>query len=283
MAFATKYYAQWTEKLTGVVHRVNIQVDAFAGVATRLRPTSDPLSLQYVTISKIEDTTIQPSELTFSFIVKQSAIATYDEIFTSQYREWKIIHLEDSVPVWTGYVQPDNMSRTLIRNYVEVTLPCSDALKDLKDFRYTPEVAGGFDRATIMSILKAAIAPISIDLAFWIQCDLHEESYGSAATLAWLETYVNRTRFVGDRSGVTEYDTCHDVINKLLTSWNAVLKQSRGRYVIQSKPRPDINAFVLDWTTLAQGTSEVAHTVDISSSDKFRFGGNRQKFHLLKS
>jgi len=289
-----KYYAEFRDFKDNSLYRLSFHLADYDGESTEIKFLgSTPLRKKYIGLNKGEQVAVQGSTLHVAFEIYKSEIGFTDELFQSEYRDWRIELEKDSEVEWVGYLQPDMMDRTILDYVIRIELSATDGLRDLGEHNFDTDGI-----ISVMQVIRDAIAPIGIHLPFMIKVGIREESQ-SPTELSWLEKKVNTRRFAVDKSlssfnpmhasapiGISprsgqiisldtrmEYDTCLAVLEKTLKGYRAILRQNRGVYEIQNLHEIDTWYYPVDWETLDPGSRiAAADLLDISTYKFHRRG-----------
>jgi len=287
MAYTKKYQSWFTDgggeitDLTRTKYRVELlKLGAAAGVTEIKNMSASPLVISSVIASRGMDVVVIGSEATYSIQVED--VATVNDVFESQYKDWRMdVYNDDtSALIFRGYVQPENLSRTIYEPWIVIEINATDALRDLSQIRYTPEITPGSERVTAMAAIQGALSYIDIELPFRVKLGTYEAAKASTE-LALLNCYVDLRRFYSLVDGREENDTCLDVIEKILTPLGCQLRQVAGEYRIQNIREGDTFDYTFTWALSSVTRVAASDTVNI---DEIRFtrGGELSKVAPVK-
>lgn len=272
MAYGEKYYGQWKDR-AGTTHEVSLLLDGYASTATEIT-ILQPIPC---TITRRGDADIQltnaiiGSELTFSFIVPSASLATYDAIFESEYKDWKVEYYYNSVLTWVGMLQPENFSRAYIKtgDYYQFNLSATDGLANLKDIEFVDASTGAqfSDRVSLIQTIKRALAHTGLELDFRVQLGTYENSLMTSSECALSEINCDNSRFTKvDDDGLEKNENCYSIIEKVLTPFTCIIMQSGAKWWIVNHQEKNSYYFPIPWSSLTVGT-RTANDLRVDISD----------------
>lgn len=228
-----------------------------------------PVVIRTMAVSRDEHKTVQGSELIFSFLIPKANLSHYADLFESDYKDWKVKYYNDDTSqlLWEGWVQPESLDRTIIKQNTNISLTATDALKDLSEIDFNDDGLPYTGLASKMQIIKDALSPLGIDLPFKIKLGTYETTE-IATQLTLINSSVDRFRFTENSSGRTVYDSCLVVIEKVLQPYYCTLMQIDGEYRIIALNEADTHNYNVVWSTLA--ATRVAAT-DVLNVNTFKF------------
>ncbi len=266
MAYAILYTAQFKDRLLASTFKVDILQDGYGGGSTTITYMGvDPVSLKYKS-DKGKDQHIIGSSLTFSFMSLPADNDKYDALFVGAEKEFKVNYYKDSVLIWTGYLQPDNLSRSYFNKLYQITLNASDWLANLKEVEFRNGSSNYTDELSVLATIKTCLEFTGIALDFYTQINTWETTYMTSTTDVLNNLYVHLGRFTKVENGKTKYTSVYDVIKEVLKPHNISLKQVGGRYHLINIY--EVNSFyrIHTWSTLAAGARTATdHIVNIDS------------------
>ncbi|HDY89295.1 MAG TPA: hypothetical protein ENH82_14405, partial [bacterium] len=288
MAYNVEYFFEYYDIGGTVKHEVELFLKDYSGGATRIEKADVfPVHMRYVgDQTRFEETIIQGLELVFSFQIPRADADTFDSIFESDYKDYKLRYTVDNVVEFEGYIKPENLIKQYSKNppFMRITLSATDALADLKGVDFLD--SGGLpinDTLTILRILKYALDPIGFELQIQVQLGTYESVRMASNECALKEVQLDTRRFFKEEAGKMEYMSCWHVIEAVLKDYNVTLKQNKGKYQITCPYELDSYQFLYDWATLTQQSrSSNDMRVDISTYD-FDPVINQQKIRPLKA
>jgi len=289
MAYGVEYYFEYYDIGGSIKHEVELLLNGFSGVKTRIEKADTyPVHLQHAgNQTKFETSIIQGLELTFSFQVTRADADTFDSIFESDYKDYRIRYTVDSQVEFEGYVKPENLIKQYIKDppYMRIVLSATDALADLKGVDFLDSAGAPITTTiTLLEILKYALDPIGFEFDIQVQLGTYESVLMASTDCALKELSVDCRRFFKDIAGKVQYTSCWDVIEYVLKDFNVTLKQNKGLYQITCPYELDSRQFLYDWGTLTASSASpfaTSNVVDISTY-KFKPNINQQKIRPLK-
>jgi hypothetical protein len=291
MAYVEKFYGKWKD-YSGVTHEIKLLQDgASAGTTDISTLGKTPVILKRRGSKEIQTkNVIIGSELQFNFISSQSNISTYDAIFNSEFKEWKVEFYINSSLEWTGWLKPDNYNRDFVENgqYFNISLSASDGLADLKKIEFKDFTTGAIlqDRVTILTTVKRALEHTGINLDFRVQLGTYatNDSIMTSSELALSKLSVENGRLIKNKDGRSINDNCYKVIEEILKPLNVYLIQSGGKYWIVNPQEKNSYVFSVPWATPNSPTRDGSPTNQVVSMSgyKYRNRGEVQKIRPLE-
>lgn len=264
-------------------YRIDILSEAGGPVITPWKMGADPCQLKTLGAERDENKTVIGSELTFEFVLqKRIGEANYDALFQSEYREHIVKYYNDdtSTLLWQGYLQPENMYKSIFESNLHIYCSATDALKDLADFKFlngddliTGHVSG-------LQILKYCLANLDTGSQFQYNfiVKLGTKHAGQGANDTALKDVTHDTRrFYRLSDGKTEIDDCLTVIEKILKSYSCTLQQWGGKYYILSKHEAATNYYTYNWALAFVSKAASSDSITI---DNYKFSRDADKSYL---
>jgi len=218
MAYGVEYYHEYYDIGGSIKHEVEIMLDGYGGAKTAIANANDhPVKLRHTgSQTKFDETIIQGLELSFSFRVPRADITTFDSIFESDYKDYKIRYTVDSVVEFEGYIKPENLMKSYPKNSptITITLSATDALVDLKDIEFLSGSVPINETTTELQILKYALTPIGIELDFQIQLGTYESNYMASTECAIKMVKHDTRRFFKNETGRMTYMSCWKLLKQ---------------------------------------------------------------------
>lgn len=287
MAHVLEYYHEYYD-IGGALNKIELLQDGYSGGFTRIEEAAErPVRMRH-TGSKIdfEKTIIQGQELIFSFHAARADVDTFDTLFESDYKDYKVRYYIGGVLEFEGYVKPENLSKQFSKDppYVQITLSATDALADLKNVDFGNGVVIN-DTMTILEILKEALTPTGILFDFRVQLGTYESNYMASTDCALEEMQVDARRFFEWKTGKREFLSCWQVIEAVLKDFNVKFKQLKGKYQITCHHEGNSREFLYDWTTLTASSASPYSKTNILDLANYKYDPiiEQQKVRPLKA
>lgn len=271
MAYGILYTAQFKDRLLASTFKVDILQDGYGGGSTTIGYMGvTPVSLKYKS-DKGKDQHIIGSSLTFSFMSLPADNDKYDALFVGAEKEFKVNYYKDSVLIWTGYLQPDNLSRSYFNKLYQITLNASDWLANLKNVEFRNGSSNYTDGLSVLETVKTCLEFTGIALDFYTQINTWETTYMTSTTDVLNNLFIHLGRFTKTENGKTKYTSVYDVIKEVLKPHNISLKQVGGRYHLINIYEIDSFYRIHTWSTLAAGSRTATdHIINIDSFNFLR-------------
>jgi hypothetical protein len=145
---------------------------------------------------------------------------------------WRFVTGETTF--WTGYVQPDRLSRKFLNSSYYISLSAVDGINDWKQLPYPPDQIGigsGFKREIFMlqdAIYQNGFTDIPIRSQVNLQANgitTYQSTFNNVA--------ANTYRFIkSQKDGKTTYTNCYDAVSWLIEPYTARLAHSKGGWAV---------------------------------------------------
>jgi hypothetical protein len=274
MAFGVKYSKKFQRMGITTTYRVDILSEAGGGVITPDKMGSDPFQLKTLGSERDEDKIVIGSEITFEFVLlKRAGEANYDALFQSEYRDHivKFYNDDTSTLLWQGYLQPENMYKSMFESNLHIYLSATDALKDLVEYSFLNSGVIITGHLSGLQILKYCLANLDQDSQFQYNfiVKLGTKHTGEGANdNALVDVTHDTRRFVNVVDGLPEVDDCLKVIEKILKPYSCTLQQFGGKYYILSRHEVATNYYTYNWALVFQSKAASNDAINI---DAYKF------------
>jgi len=274
MAFAVKYSKKFQRMGVTTTYRVDILSEAGGGVITPDKMGAEPFQLKTLGSERDEDKIVIGSEITFEFVLlRRAGEADYDALFQSEYRDHivKFYNDDTSTLLWQGYLQPENISKSMFERNLHIYLSATDALKDLIEYDFLDGGSIVTGHQSGLAILKLCLTNLDQDSQFQYNfiVKLGTKHTGQGANDTALKDVTHDTRrFTNLVDGRTEVDDCLTVIEKILRPYSCTLQQWGGKYYILLRHEVATNYYTYNWALVFQ--SKAASNDDINI-DNYKF------------
>jgi len=257
MAYNLKYYHQYNDR-GDHVNRVEILGKDFSGSSELIiKSTGDPIITRH-SGSKNEKKIILGKELQFAFFCFPEDVDKYDELFESDYKDYKIRFYKDSSLEFEGWLMPENLSREFFKDQYIINLSATDGLAKLKNVEFLDSDDSIVEGViSILNVLKYALAKLELELDFRIQLGTYESALMVSNECALDKMSIDVRRFVSGNKPMF----CTQVIEYCLKIFSCILQQKNGYYQITNKHEGDSYEFVFDWSTLTQQNRTAANKI----------------------
>ena len=120
MAYGILYTGSFKDRLNAITFKIDILQDGYVGGSSTITYFgTNPVSLKYKS-EKGKDQYVIGSSLSLNFKSLPADNDKYDTLFEGDEKEFKVNYYQDAVLIWSGYLQPDNLSRTLLDELYEI-------------------------------------------------------------------------------------------------------------------------------------------------------------------
>jgi hypothetical protein len=266
MAYVKKFEYSHYDFHDAIHYEIELLKDGAAAGSTSIQKgTGNPTRYLTSRSGRTDNAMVIGSEFKFSFVIDREDLSDYDELFESEYKDWRLDAYRDSTLFWRGYVQPDALKRSLVGNRFIIDVSATDALKDLSNEEFRDDGNLVIGKKHLMYILKTALAPLGIELPFKIQLGTYETTYGSSTSNCLYTTFIYAERFISMESGRTRVKSCLEVLEEAFKDFNVELQQVDGYYYLKAKHEAASYYYQYTWALGAQG--RIAADVILGTSD----------------
>ncbi len=215
------YFARFYGYKSVIQYRVEISKAGYAGGSTEITNlAARPLIYQHI---DVEGSTIQGSEMIFSFMCDSANYAQFDLLtqgadFDYQF---KLFDASDtSRALWTGYILPNETSRGYFDKLSVYTLTATDYLSRLKYKQFT-NAAGNIpaQRVSVADIVGWTLNKIPDFHDVLIQCGLTAANMSGAGS-PLSKAYVYPDVFTKVQDGLVITSDCYSVLDNSLRAFN---------------------------------------------------------------
>jgi hypothetical protein len=259
-----RFYFYWDHDDNNNYYKVSILENDYFSTVSDLKVGAAPW---VVSIDGQLDTIANPvmgSAVNFNIIADGSEYTTYDADFLeAEYKDFivKLIEDPDGTPLtkWVGFLMPANATRDYLGDKKIYNLSAVDGLADLKNKKYSSngEDTGspytGFDN--MLSVMKKALGKVAdiseLQLDFRIQLGTYSDQM-TASENALKESEIAQELFSEEKDNVTSYNSCYEVIQKILAPFYCSIMQDDGYYWIINHGERNTVYYEFDWATLTQ-------------------------------
>jgi len=147
---------------------------------------------------------------------------------------------------WRGVILPDIGSYEDASYPYQINITATDGIASLKDIKYNNAGAAYTGKARLMDHLINALSKIRyVDVLFTPTqhfvssfIDWWENDHAATASdpCALYQTYADHSVFYKDEKGVKDYLSCYEVIENILTNFNARITFNNGTFWIEQIP-----------------------------------------------
>jgi len=125
---------------------------------------------------------------------------------------------------FTGWIQPDNMSRKFINNNYFIDINAIDGLATLKKINF----GTANELGKVSTIVQHCLKQTGLNLPIEVQNNIREVS-----GIYWFDAYIDKSKWLTyDDRGIIEYENCYKVLEDILSTFYASVKQVNGRWLI---------------------------------------------------
>lgn len=229
MAHALRYFCSWQSERYKHQMRLELWEKDYVGEATAMVLSGEPK------LTMEEGDTICGSSLDFGLLSETNG--QYLHLYTTDNHKYLIKILRDGAVMWEGYLLPEYYSEAYIAAPYTVNFTATDWLGMLKNIDFPAEDT----RVPILQIIKTCLQYTELPLDFACQLDLRVEGINDTTNILGA-LYLNPITFTG-------YN-CYEVLEKILASFNATLRQTGHRWLISSID-DEVPLRLISWDSLS--------------------------------
>lgn len=261
MAYGLRYKAEYRNTNNDLI-TINLLKNGYTGTTVTI---NEVVSYAQVKYRSQEGQSVVGSELSFSFVTKNKT--TFQDLLTSNYKDFQVEMLINGVKDWSGWLVIDNITTSYFDYVYTFNLSANDGLAELDRFKITGD--GGTQISGNNSLLwyiKQAVKFNNIPLDFGIILNTKEVNTMTLATdNALAKSNLLADRFIEINSGKKDYFDAKRVIDEILKTFNAVLYQSGGKYWIVNQLEVGSTIYYHNFSDLLQTSTATNSTgIDIS-------------------
>jgi hypothetical protein len=215
MAFATKFRLEVADNL-GIVWKVDVQADAWAGAITDMIGSGSPLHFNFYGDDDIWNQNILGSKASFEVISMTDFV--YEELFTSDHLQYKVLIYQGATLYWSGFILVNNFQEPYNCPPYPVTLTATDGLGLLSDFKFKD--LGYTTRQKTSQVIYDILSLVGVT-SFTEFINVYESTMADSVDDSPL-----------DQSGIDPYlfkeDDCYKALEEILKSFSAGIRQDVG-------------------------------------------------------
>ncbi|CAB4140309.1 hypothetical protein UFOVP402_20 [uncultured Caudovirales phage] len=235
MAYGLKYRYEWSSRTSGIPLKIDIYEDGFGGVVTILHEMGpEPISINWPGAEMEKEVPVMASEATLTFV--QTDSFNIDTFFSNTDQKYQVKFYVSGVLHWVGYVQTDDLQQPYLDPPNLFTLKAVDGLALLKTQELTDDLGDriwGYRK--FIQYLFHCLRKTGDDLPInnWVHI------YPSDATPAdksvdpaYDPFYLTGVYGQSYMTAKDEWDSCYNVLIKILNSFKARLFQYQGEWQV---------------------------------------------------
>jgi len=209
----------------------------FSGVSTEI---FGKISFDKGSVNNILDT-IRGTGLNLQ--LEANPLLTFDEFSDADERTYTVKVTNSTGIVFNGFLKPDGVTQSFVRDLWVVDLDFIDGLGTLKDLSFVkPDGFPFTGKLSMFQVIEACLARTGIVMTINAFCDIYYIGY--AGTNILKDTYINSERFV--KVDDNTIMTCEDVLNSVLNIFSLCIIQENGQWWIYRPNDLGISATFID-------------------------------------
>lgn len=221
MAWVVKYDMEIAD-LNGIVWKVEIEEDAFAGTKTTLKGTDNPIRFEYDNNSDDVFDPIHASSVIIS-VYSETNFSLID-LYSTEDLQYRVKVYQSASLYWQGYIITGNYSEPYEDVPYPVSIVASCGLNHLKNVLYDDSGTYYNGRRIESQIFIDILGKIGYT-GFSEYINIYEESMADSFD----DSPVDQTRIDVD---IFKDMYCYEVLNELLKKYNACIVHKIGGFVI---------------------------------------------------
>lgn len=265
-----KYFIQ--NDYTGYL--VQIFENGFEGVSTEI---FGKVSIDKGNVDNILDT-IRGTALNLQLEANPSL--TFDEFSEADEKKYTVKVTKNSQTVFNGFLKPDGVTQSFVRDIWLVDLDFIDGLGSLKDLAFVkPNGLNYTGKMSVYEVIFACLQRTGLVMTINTSVDVHYIDYAGSNILK--DTYVSADRFfkidAQSTAGGTTM-TCEEVLNSVLNIFSACITQQDGKWWVYRPNEFSNNVTFIDNTLNTTFTKSLYKKVgsQIDNYYPHHCGGNQQ-------
>ncbi len=254
---AVRFYHEFLDR-TNYLNRIEIDGESWGGGASEIIASSGHPIITRHAGEKAGRGIIKGREVQFEFFVLPEDYNRYDDIFESDYGDYRLRHYVGGLLIFDGWLLPDNLSREYFKDKYVMSLSATDGLAKLQNTTFlttNDEIIEGIIYQ--LEVIKYAIEKIGLELDFRVQLGTYESALMGASDCALAVIGCDTRRFYPGGKPMT----CGQVIEAILKPYSCTLMQQDGFWQITNIHEGDSMQFTFNYGSLAQtgraGTSKI--------------------------
>jgi len=265
-----KYFIQ--NNYTGYL--VQIFELGFTGVSTEI---FGKISFDKGSVDNVLDT-IRGTGLNLQ--LEANPLLTFEEFSEADERTYTVKVTNSTGTVFQGFLKPDGVTQSFVRDIWIVDLDFIDGLGSLKDLAFVK--ANGLNytgKLSMFEVITACLARTGLVMTINTFVDIHYLDYSGTNILK--DTYVNSDRFFkidSETAGGGTTMTCEEVLNSVLNLFSACITQQDGYWWIYRPNEFIKNATFIDNSLNTTFTKNLYKKIgsQIDNYYPHHCGGNQQ-------
>ena len=249
MAYLEKYYITYCTP-EGLNCRASILQRDYVGAVTELTGQEIPFLINYESTEDFKFSPIRASAADV-FMVFGGNLTDFEEFWTADEREFKVMHYVNSALEWSGFVIPNGFSYELRGGLYYASIQASDGLSTLQALDFMNDNTGknygqedltynnGFEFPFIL-ILTEILRKLDLEISVWTCIDSYEKTMTKtgdtrnadplAVSYANVKTYINDTKRkdIPYWNDIAQNWNCEEVLMNLCYLFGAKVFQEKG-------------------------------------------------------
>jgi len=230
-----KYFIQ--NNTTGYL--VQIFEVGFEGVSTEI---FGKVSFDKGNVDNILDT-IRGTGLNLQ--LEANPLLTFDEFSDADERTYTVKVTNSTGIVFNGFLKPDGVTQSFVRDLWVVDLDFIDGLGSLKDLSFVKSNGFTFTgKLSMFQVIEACLTRTGLVMTINSFIDVYYVGYSGTNILK--DTYINSERFV--KIDDDTIMTCEEVLNSVLNLFSACITQQDGQWWVYRPNEFNLSATFIDNT-----------------------------------
>jgi len=207
--------------------------------------------------------------------LEANPLLTFDEFSEADEKTYTVKVTNSTGTVFNGFLKPDGVTQSFVRDLWVVDLDFIDGLGSLKDLSFVKSNGFTFTgKLSMFEVIEACLARTGLVMTINSFVDVYYIGY--AGTNILKDTYINSERFVKVDSDTIM--TCEEVLNSVLNIFSACITQQDGQWWIYRPNEFTNNVSFIDNTLNTSFTKSLYKKIgsQIDNYYPHHCGGNQQ-------
>ena len=242
VSFGPRYQLDFDNVLDGAAKRdysLQVYKKDYSGPVEFVCASDKPIEIEWPESGNDKYDGWKPSKCYISFYAEE--LYTYEELFTSDERGYRVDLLEEGALDWRGYLLPEFLSHPFQDGMYFVSLTAADGLATLKNYPYLDENDNPYEgEKSFISIIFDCLDKLELSIPLVSAIDLYADGMREATSITDTNPIISDPLFQAsvnvdwfkDEKGVI-WD-CEKVLKTIIGTFKARISQYGGKWVIEA-------------------------------------------------
>lgn len=261
------------EKLDGTPVREEIYKKGYTGEVVLVDGGATPFELER---ENNKDVFVQFRGSAATLRLSSHISKFFFELFEGDERSFKVVHKENNVITWQGWMTPDLFEERYMPGPYQTVIKATDGIGSLKNTPL-PDLFGTNYSGQIdeLKVIVSALSVTDLQLPIMVAVNLFEDRMTPLDPLTQSE--VNMEAFLKMDQGERTPLTCYEALEKILKSWNACLWQEDNEWKIVRIPelfktsvnyrRFDANGYFVESGSISLGKTFLGEGIKLHNAN----------------